>query len=60
MADRYDANIDAFWDSRNGQAGATPVLDAELAATIQQLHTLYASSPPSSTRERARQRVLEP
>ncbi len=59
MADRYDTNIDAFWDSRNGQAGATPVLDAELAATIQQLHTLYASSPPSSTRERVRQRVLD-
>ena len=59
MADRYDANIDAFWDSRNGQAGATPVLDAELAATIQQLHSLYASSPPTSTRERVRQRVLD-
>lgn len=58
MADRYDANIDAFWDSRNGQAGATPVLDAELAAAIQQLHALYASSPPVSTRERVRQRVL--
>ena len=60
MADRYDTNIDAFWDSRNGQAGATPVLDAELAATIQQLHALYASSPPNSTRERVRQRVLQP
>ncbi len=58
MANRHDANIDAFWDSRNGLAGATPVLDAELAATIQQLHTLYASSPPVSTRERVRKRVL--
>jgi hypothetical protein len=60
MADRYDANIDAFWDGRNGQTGAAPVLDAELAATIEQLHTLYASSPPVSTRERVRQRVLDP
>ena len=67
MAERDDERINQFWDDLVARqpVGADPRvrpllgLDPQLASAINHLHSTYAVSPPASTRDRVRQRVLE-